>query len=110
MGIRKTVCERFSLCPQTPHLDSVIGLAIASVGKGEINGLRHPIQGNSNGWYIWYGEYSNSDDFFSPVCIKHLNKYFNKDINEYLDLPIGFRFLIANNYEDVWYDEKLLII
>lgn len=113
MKVRKeqTVCEWMNTNPDTPKPDSIIGLAINSLGKGEINGLRHPKSNTSSGWFIWSGEYSENENFFSPVCMKHLNKYLDDKVIEYLDLPSGYRFLVAgNNYEDVWFDEKLLNI
>ncbi len=89
--------------------DSHVGFAIGSVGKGILHGLRHHPVNHTNGWFLWFGEYSDKDDFFVPLCIKHLPDYIQQDISEYLELPPGFRFLIDGlNYEDVWYDEQLL--
>ena len=51
---------------------------------------------------------STASDFFSPVHIEHLRDYLPQ-VEEYLDLPPGFRFLIdGDDYEDVWYDPELL--
>lgn len=114
MRIRKhqTVCEWINVKSDKPKDDSLIGLAIETLGKGDIiNGLRHPSEGKTNGWYIWAGEYSSKDKFFTPVCYKHISNYIDNSILEYLDLPHGYRFLIDNyDYEDVWFDEKLLNI
>ena len=75
-----------------------------------LNGLRHPQEGDTTGWYIWSGEYSDKEDFFKPICAKHLLKIRPEIIN-YLGLDTGFRFFIdSNGYEDVWYDENLLNI
>lgn len=111
MKIRRqeTVCQRINVKPDRPNPDSIIGLAIDSLDNGIIHGLRHPNENNTNGWYIWSGDYSASLDFFLPICIKHLDKYIKFDLTEYLDLPPGYRFLIdGNNYKDVWFDEKLI--
>ena len=108
---KDNICKMINVIPNKPDPDSMIGLAINSLDNKVINGLRHPIEGNSNGWYIWSGEYSESEDFFAPVCIKHLQNYFDIDLIEYLDLPVGYRFLIDDNsYEDVWFDKNLLNI
>ncbi len=113
MNVRKneTVCEWQNVSAVKPEKGSKVGLAIKSLNGGIIHGLRHPIENGTNGWYIWCGEFSDAPDFFEPVCIKHLTNYLPEDVLEYLDLPSGFRFLIdGNNYEDVWFDEKLLSI
>jgi hypothetical protein len=73
-----------------------------------LNGLRHPIKGDTAGWYIWTGEYNEADDFFKPVHAYHLLST-KPEIIKYLGLPVGYRFLIDNEgYEDVWFDETLL--
>jgi hypothetical protein len=106
---QETVCEWIGAQPDRPFSDSIIGLAIGTLNNIVIHGLRHPAKNNSNGWYIWSGDFKECDDFFSPVCIKHLANYIKVDLTEYLDLPAGYRFLIdGNGYEDVWFDEKLI--
>ncbi|KXX71178.1 hypothetical protein AVL50_10090 [Flammeovirga sp. SJP92] len=105
------MCEKIGVKPDRPTPNSIIGLAIDSLGNGVIHGLRHPSEQNTNGWYIWSGDYSEYEDFFKPVCKEHLNEYIKIDLEKYLDLPAGYRFLIdGNQYEDVWFDESLLEI
>ena len=73
-----------------------------------INGLRHPPEGDTNGWYIWAGEeLSNAHDFFMPLHIEHLEDWCPQVV-KYLGLPPGWRFLIARDHEDVWEDKSLL--
>ncbi|MEM6908610.1 MAG: hypothetical protein AAF494_08010 [Pseudomonadota bacterium] len=73
-----------------------------------INGLRHPPEGRSNGWYIWVGEESSdATDFFEPLCWEHLVDYLPQAL-DFLTLPPGWRFLLAPDYADVWFDEDLL--
>jgi hypothetical protein len=79
----------------------------ANLDNNPINGLRHPSEKGTTGWFIWTGEYSDADDFFQPICAEHLLQQ-RPDIIKYLGLDIGFRFLTdKNGYEDIWYDEKL---
>jgi hypothetical protein len=79
----------------------------ANLDKNPINGLRHPGEKGTTGWFIWAGEYSENSDFFQPMCAEHLLQT-RPDIIKYLGLDIGFRFLVdKNGYEDIWYDEKL---
>jgi hypothetical protein len=111
MKIRKenSICERIGVKPDRPNPESNIGLAIESLGNGVLHGLRHPAEKNTNGWYIWAGNYKENEDFFSPVCIKHLSSFIEIDLSEFLDLPEGYRFLVDGyNYEDVWFDDRLL--
>jgi hypothetical protein len=75
-----------------------------------INRLRHVSEGDTTGWYIWAGEdLSNSLDFFKPLHVSRLEQWCPA-VLKYLGLPPGWRFLIAEDYEDVWYDETLLDI
>jgi hypothetical protein len=78
-----------------------------NLDRDPINGLRHSSEKGTTGWFIWTGEYSESTDFFKPICAEHLLQE-QPDIIKYLGLNIGFRFLIdKNGYEDIWFNEKL---
>ena len=46
-------------------------------------------------------------DFFQALHVSHL-KDKCPEILKYLGLAPGWRVLVASEYEDVWYDEKLL--
>ncbi len=82
----------------------------ANLYTDPINGLRHPNKTRTTGWFIWTGDYSESDDFFQPMRAEHLLQI-RPDIIKYLGLDIGFRFLAdKNGYEDTWYDDKLKYI
>ncbi len=111
MKIRReqTVCEWMGVEPIKPAIGSKLGIAIEAIGQTPINGLRHKEENGTNGWYIWCGKsMSEADGFFSPLHIEHIFEYFPQ-VEEYLHLPPGYRFLIdENNYEDVWYDKDLL--
>jgi len=73
-----------------------------------MNGLRHPAQGDTSGWYLWCGEeFSTSTEFFQPLHASHVYEEF-PDLGKLLGLPPGYRFLIAGDYVDVWYDPSLL--
>lgn len=84
----------------------LIGVS-ANLNNDPINGLRHPAEKGTTGWFIWTGEYSENSDFFQPVHAEHLLQN-RPDVIKYLGLDVGFRFLTDNkNYQDVWHDEKL---
>jgi hypothetical protein len=43
-------CEFLSVPPE-----SKLGVALETLGKSPINGLRHPPDKDTNGWYVWCG-------------------------------------------------------
>jgi hypothetical protein len=102
------VCERFGTDIQPSQSHSKLGIALATLTTLPLNGLRHPPEGSTNGWYIWGGaELSDDHDFFQPVHIEHLDEIL-PSIIPYLGLPAGWRFQIAPGHEDVWFDATLL--
>jgi hypothetical protein len=73
-----------------------------------LNGMRHPPQGDTTGWYNWAGEeLSVAPDFFEPVHVAHLAEWCPSALR-FLGLPPGWRFLTAGDYVDIWEDPKLL--
>ena len=105
------ICKKYGVAhyPAPPSLKVGIALNIRE-GAAPINGLRHPPEGDTTGWYIWAGEeLSNDPDFFKPLHVEHLPEWC-PNVQKYLGLPPGWRFLIARDYEDIWYDESLLNI
>jgi len=84
------------------------GFAVSTKGRVPINGLRHPPKHETSGWYIWCGqEFSNAADFFVPLHTSHLYEEY-PDLIKLLGLAPGYRFLLAGDYVDVWYDASLL--
>lgn len=85
-----------------------LGIAKASGNSAHIiNGLRHTPDPGTCGWFIWTGQDdSTEDDFFQPLHVQHLEIELPA-VLPYLGLGPGWRFLIAPDYEDVWFDPKL---
>lgn len=105
---QKEICNKLSVAWIENQPNQVIGLA--DINDVPIHGLRHPIENNSTGWYIWTKDYSSDPDFFKPTHIVHLLDI-KPQLLKYLGLPPGYRFLIDDKgYEDIWYDETLLLI
>ena len=103
-------------CKQLDHLyvaaspDAKVGIALETQGRLPINGSRHPPEGDTTGWYLWSGEdFPSDDDAFSPVHARHLIQLCPEAL-KFLGLPPGYRFLIAGDHLDVWYDPDLLEI
>jgi len=105
---QRSVCNRFSAAFVSTSPDDKIGFARSTMQGQPINGLRHPKTLGTSGWYIWCGEsFLESADFFEPQHARH----FYEDVphvSHLLGLAPGYRFLMAGDYLDVWYDEKLL--
>ena len=77
-------------------------------GAVPLNALRHPVEGNVCGWYIWAGEELPDDpEFFRPMHVSHLADRC-PELLRYLGLAPGWRVLIAGDYVDAWFDESLL--
>jgi hypothetical protein len=105
------VCKKYRL-PWTESPSKLkVGIADnVKTGLMPINGLRHPPQGDTTGWYIWAGEEpSSAPNFFKPLHVEHLAEWCPA-VLPYLGLPPGSRFLIAPNHEDVWEDKSLLAV
>ncbi len=92
-----------------PNLpESKLGYALSTKGRLPVNGLRHQPEGDTCGWYIWCGEdFSDAEDFFAPLHIKHVYED-QSELTRVLGLAPGYRFLIAGDHLDVWYDAALL--
>ena len=108
---QRRVCERFGASPFPALPGYKVGVARnVAGGTLPINGLRHPPDPGTTGWFIWAGgEPSTDDDFFEPVHLEHLIELCPTAL-PYLALPPGWRFQIAPAHEDVWPDATLLIL
>jgi hypothetical protein len=101
------VCSRFGVIGVQPSPSEKLGIALATVGKLPINGLRIRHEGIC-GWFIWAGgDPSNDADFYQPLHVAHIADYL-PSVEPYLSLPPGYRFQIAEGYENVWFDSALL--
>jgi hypothetical protein len=106
---QKQLCDKYgaSFLEVPAHLKLGISLNVKD-GVYPINGLRHPPQGDTSGWYIWAGEELSDDlNFFMPFHVEHVEEWC-PDIIKYLGLAPGWRFLFMPGYEDVWEDKTLL--
>jgi hypothetical protein len=106
---QKSVCIRFDAAFEPPAALEKVGIALPTLDRLPLNGLRHRPENGTCGWYIWGGEVLSQDiDFFQPLHVCHLEERC-AEVIPYLGLPPGYRFLIAPNYEDVWQDRALLL-
>jgi hypothetical protein len=103
------LCRKYNVKPLPAPKYLKVGIARNVKGALlPLNGLRLVPEADTTGWYIWAGEvFSEEPDFFGPLHVEHLSLW-RPEVIPYLLLPPGWRFLIAPDYEDVWYDENLL--
>ena len=103
---QQKVCERY----QSPGFfcgeEEKLGIALKSLTKSPIYGVRRARKDDTCGWYLWAGEFSDSEDFFSPMHVGHISEIL-PIAQKYLALAPGFKFIIdKNGYEDVWYEPE----
>jgi hypothetical protein len=102
------ICREHHVVPAPPLSSSIMGIAVATLNRDPLSGMRSNPEGGTCGWYIWGGEPSSEADFFQPLHASHVAELCPKAL-PFLSLPPGWRFLLgANSYVDVWYDETLL--
>ena len=107
---QQEICERlgseYSSCDFT--LKVGVSRNVRS-GMLPLNGLRIAPTDGTCGWYIWAGEeWSDDADFFVPLHAEHLLEWAPR-VLPYLGLAPGWRFLLADGYEDVWADPQLML-
>lgn len=62
----------------------------------------------TTGWFIWAGQtFSQDPNFFVALHAEHLEECAPL-VLPYLALPPGWRFLVTEEYEDIWEDLTLL--
>ncbi|WP_353311057.1 hypothetical protein [Shimia sp. NS0008-38b] len=108
--IQEQLRRRFAApLSETPTFHKV-GISQSSLdGVLPLNGLRHPVTNGVSGWYIYGGlAFSQAPDFFMPMHVSHLKERCPLAL-KFLLLPPGWRFLTDGDYEDIWFDEALLI-
>jgi hypothetical protein len=102
------VCRKYGATPVPVVIDDKVGIS-RNVRDGilPINGLRVRPEGGTCGWYIWAGEnMSDEPDFFEPLHASHLQEWCEPAV-PFLLLPPGWRFLIAGDFTDAWFDPDL---
>lgn len=106
---QQAICEKYGAVCMPLDLNLKLGISTDFFSGGlPINGLRHPAEGDTCGWYLWVGyELSGAADYFEPMHVFHLIERYPQVIR-FLGLPAGWRFLVADDYEDVWFDKELL--
>lgn len=100
---QKLLCEEVGSAYVELKGDDVVAVAVHSLNKEPIVGLRNKPSTEENvSWYIYGGELGEGEDFFETMSIKKLQDIL-PEVLPYLALEEGYRFMIdADDYEDVW--------
>ncbi len=107
--IQRSICRRFGATFDPPQPRSRLGIALQTMGRVPIHGVRIPITPPACGWYVWAGDtWSAEPDFYQPLCVDHLETHCNGAL-PFLALPPGWRFLTdGKGYSEAWFDEDVL--
>lgn len=102
------LCRKYGAVPVDVDEEEKLGIAEnVRTALLPINGMRTRPENGTCGWYIWAGpEMSTAEDFFKPLHVRHVGDWC-KDVLPFLQLPPGWRFLVAPNHVDVWFDPNL---
>lgn len=85
----------------------IIGYSSINEGVWPLNGLRNQNSTGYSGWYIWWGDnLSEKSDFFKPIHLSHV-QVIGVNFRPYLSLEPGWRWLLAPDYVDVWFDASV---
>jgi hypothetical protein len=102
------ICIKFGSEPVPPQPLEKVGIALQTLHMQPLNALRHCPENGTCGWYIWGGEMLLTEpDFFQPLHVSHLPEYL-PNLVPYLSLAPGWRVLLAQDQEDVWFDKELI--
>jgi hypothetical protein len=105
---QRLVCARYGAGFAPPAAGTRVGIALATLGRVPLHGLRTAADGEACGWFLWCGGEPAADaDFYQPMCVEHLDAACPAAV-PFLALPPGWRFLTDGTYVDVWYDAGLL--
>ena len=107
---QKAICSKYGADYVPPTSWSKIGVAEdLRSGRLPINGIRHVPVGDTNGWYLWAGgEPSQRQAYFQPLHMEHIDEWY-PGLMKFMALAPGWRFQVAPNYEDVWFDSSLIM-
>lgn len=99
------VCQTYHAAFDPPIPGTKVGIALQTLGRVPIYGVRLPPTDTTCGWYIHAGDYSPADDFYQPLCVEHLADRCPA-VLPFLALPPGWRFLTDDTgYMDAWRED-----
>ena len=105
--LQRRICRTYGACFEPPVPGTKVGIALHTLDRVPIHGVRLVPTETTCGWYIYAGdEWSDDPDFYKPMCVEHLAEYC-KPALPFLGLPPGWRFMTdGKGCTDVWRDES----
>ena len=107
---QRSLCQHYGVLYAASPESLKIGVAAGvRTGMRPLHGMRYQPKADTTGWYVWAGEFLDSEEFFKPLHVGHLHDW-EPSLHRFLGLAPGWRFLLVpeEGYEDVWFDETLL--
>ncbi len=106
-AVQRAVCHDRGMEFLPPAPGSKVGIALQTLGRLPIHGVRLAPTATTCGWYIFAGDdWSDADNFYQPLCVEHLEEHCPAAL-PFLGLPAGWRFLTdGQGYNEVWKDAE----
>lgn len=102
--LQERICRTYGAGVEPPLPGTKVGIALDTLDRVPIYGVRLPPTATTCGWYIHAGDSSDADDFYKPLCVEHLADYCQFAL-PFLYLPPGWRFMTdGKGFIDVWQD------
>ena len=74
--LQQRICRTYGAGFEPPAPGSKVGLAIQTLDRIPIHGVRLAPTETTCGWYIYAGGDGSDDaDFYKPLCVEHLADY-----------------------------------
>jgi hypothetical protein len=101
--LQRRICRTYGADFEPPAPGSKVGIALQTLSRLPIHGVRLPPEEATCGWYIYAGdEWLDDVDFYQPMCVEHIAKYCPPAL-PFLALPAGWRFMTDGmGFVDVW--------
>jgi hypothetical protein len=92
--LQRRMCREYGVDYTPPAPGSKVGIALQTLDRWPIHGVRLPPTETTCGWYIFAGdEWSDDPDFYKPMCVEHMWEHCPLAL-AFLCLPPGWRFHI----------------
>lgn len=104
---QRKCCEHFDA-----EFTSIEDTQMVAISEGiyegvvPVEGVRYPSPNHMSGWWHTTDDYDGNIDSIKTVHFSHIIEK-RPELAIYMGLPNGYRFLLGNKEESVWFDEKV---